>query len=189
MDGSRSAKEWTFRWEVCGYVIFLPCLIWTLIKYLYNHKCGLICRCDVYSYGVILWELSTMQQPWGGMNPMQVVGAVGFQHRRLDIPDDMDPTIADIIRKCWLTWVFLGCYLSFIVSYLPKKKILVCIWTCLPKHLFQMSLCICFAVKLSFELLQMRTGTEIEFKLKMSCADDKVCQLYLQMHLYVYLGR
>ncbi|KAF3437192.1 hypothetical protein FNV43_RR19945 [Rhamnella rubrinervis] len=60
-------------------------------------------KCDVYSYGVILWELSTMQQPWGGMNPMQVVGAVGFQHRRLDIPDDMDPTIADIIRKCWLT--------------------------------------------------------------------------------------
>ncbi|XP_065635094.1 probable serine/threonine-protein kinase SIS8 isoform X2 [Quercus suber] len=60
-------------------------------------------KCDVYSFGVILWELSTMQQPWGGMNPMQVVGAVGFQHRRLDIPDDMDPSIADIIRKCWQT--------------------------------------------------------------------------------------
>jgi serine/threonine protein kinase len=60
-------------------------------------------KCDVYSFGVILWELSTMQQPWGGMNPMQVVGAVGFQHRRLDIPDDMDPSISDIILKCWQT--------------------------------------------------------------------------------------
>ncbi|GLU12921.1 hypothetical protein SLE2022_295760 [Rubroshorea leprosula] len=60
-------------------------------------------KCDVYSFGVILWELCTLQQPWGGMNPMQVVGAVGFQHRRLDIPDDMDPAIADIIRKCWQT--------------------------------------------------------------------------------------
>ncbi|XP_008240167.1 PREDICTED: serine/threonine-protein kinase EDR1 isoform X2 [Prunus mume] len=60
-------------------------------------------KCDVYSYGVILWELSTLQQPWGGMNPMQVVGAVGFQHRRLDIPDDIDPAIADLIRKCWQT--------------------------------------------------------------------------------------
>ncbi|KAL0429538.1 UNVERIFIED_CONTAM: putative serine/threonine-protein kinase SIS8 [Sesamum radiatum] len=39
----------------------------------------------------------------GGMNPMQVVGAVGFQHRRLDIPEDMDPVVADIIRKCWQT--------------------------------------------------------------------------------------
>ncbi|KAF9594911.1 hypothetical protein IFM89_035475 [Coptis chinensis] len=60
-------------------------------------------RCDVFSFGVILWELSTLQQPWGGMNPMQVVGAVGFQHRRLDIPDGMDPVIADIIIKCWQT--------------------------------------------------------------------------------------
>ncbi|XP_020114576.1 serine/threonine-protein kinase EDR1-like isoform X1 [Ananas comosus] len=60
-------------------------------------------KCDVFSFGVILWELCTLQQPWEGMNPMQVVGAVGFQHRRLDIPDDMDPVIADIIKKCWQT--------------------------------------------------------------------------------------
>ncbi|KAL1216851.1 putative serine/threonine-protein kinase SIS8 [Cardamine amara subsp. amara] len=60
-------------------------------------------KCDVYSYGVILWELFTLQQPWGKMNPMQVVGAVGFQHRRLDIPDFVDPAIADIISQCWQT--------------------------------------------------------------------------------------
>ncbi|CAN4088802.1 unnamed protein product [Withania somnifera] len=60
-------------------------------------------KCDVYSFGVVLWELCTLQQPWGGMNPMQVVGAVGFQHRRLDIPADMDLAIADIIRRCWQT--------------------------------------------------------------------------------------
>uniref|UniRef100_A0A7N1A6Q1 non-specific serine/threonine protein kinase n=2 Tax=Kalanchoe fedtschenkoi TaxID=63787 RepID=A0A7N1A6Q1_KALFE len=60
-------------------------------------------KCDVYSFGVILWELATMRQPWGGMNPMQVVGAVGFQHRRLEIPDDIDPAVADIIRQCWQT--------------------------------------------------------------------------------------
>uniref|UniRef100_A0A1D1Z8I9 non-specific serine/threonine protein kinase n=1 Tax=Anthurium amnicola TaxID=1678845 RepID=A0A1D1Z8I9_9ARAE len=60
-------------------------------------------KCDVYSFGVILWELCTLQQPWEGMNPMQVVGAVGFQQRRLDIPDDMDPVIANIIVKCWQT--------------------------------------------------------------------------------------
>ncbi|XP_074354927.1 uncharacterized protein LOC141693676 isoform X2 [Apium graveolens] len=47
-------------------------------------------KCDVYSYGVILWELCTLQQPWGGMNPMQVVGAVGFRHRCLEILDDIE---------------------------------------------------------------------------------------------------
>ncbi|MCO5550891.1 hypothetical protein L7F22_004385 [Adiantum nelumboides] len=58
-------------------------------------------KCDVYSFGVILWELATLQQPWAGMNPMQVVGAVGFQQRTLDIPDNMDPVIVRIIRQCW----------------------------------------------------------------------------------------
>ena len=39
-------------------------------------------KCDVFC--VILWELATLRMPWSGMNPMQVVGAVGFQNRRLD---------------------------------------------------------------------------------------------------------
>jgi serine/threonine protein kinase len=29
-------------------------------------------KSDVYSFGVILWELATLQQPWAGMNPIQV---------------------------------------------------------------------------------------------------------------------
>ncbi|XP_041019778.1 serine/threonine-protein kinase EDR1-like isoform X2 [Juglans microcarpa x Juglans regia] len=60
-------------------------------------------KCDVYSFGVILWELATLRLPWSGMNPMQVVGAVGFQKRRLDIPKEMDPVVAKIIWECWQT--------------------------------------------------------------------------------------
>ncbi|KAJ9183568.1 hypothetical protein P3X46_007407 [Hevea brasiliensis] len=58
-------------------------------------------KCDVYSFGVILWELATCQIPWKGLNPMQVVGAVGFQNKRLEIPEDVDPAIAQIIHDCW----------------------------------------------------------------------------------------
>ncbi|TKY52160.1 Serine/threonine-protein kinase EDR1 [Spatholobus suberectus] len=58
-------------------------------------------KCDVYSFGVILWELATLRLPWSGMNPMQVVGAVGFQNRRLDIPKEVDPIVARIIWECW----------------------------------------------------------------------------------------
>ncbi|XVF06254.1 hypothetical protein REPUB_Repub06bG0032000 [Reevesia pubescens] len=60
-------------------------------------------KCDVYSFGVILWELATLRLPWSGMNPMQVVGAVGFQNRRLDIPKELDPLVARIIWECWQT--------------------------------------------------------------------------------------
>ncbi|KAH9297612.1 hypothetical protein KI387_029294 [Taxus chinensis] len=58
-------------------------------------------KSDVYSFGVILWELITMQQPWSGLSPAQVVGAVGFQNRRLAIPQDMHPEISSLIEACW----------------------------------------------------------------------------------------
>ncbi|KMS95140.1 hypothetical protein BVRB_011980 [Beta vulgaris subsp. vulgaris] len=58
-------------------------------------------KCDVYSFGVILWELVTLCVPWTGLNPMQVVGAVGFQNRRLVIPEEVDVKVAQIIQDCW----------------------------------------------------------------------------------------
>ncbi|XP_020584669.1 serine/threonine-protein kinase CTR1-like [Phalaenopsis equestris] len=58
-------------------------------------------KSDVYSFGVILWELMTLQQPWSNLNPAQVVAAVGFKSRRLDVPTDMNPVVASIIESCW----------------------------------------------------------------------------------------
>ncbi|XP_074276817.1 serine/threonine-protein kinase CTR1-like [Silene latifolia] len=58
-------------------------------------------KADVYSFGVILWELATLQQPWSNLNPPQVVAAVGFKFMRLEIPRDVNPQIAALIEACW----------------------------------------------------------------------------------------
>jgi len=58
-------------------------------------------KSDVYSFGVILWEIMTLQQPWSNLNPAQVVAAVGFKGRRLDIPSSVDPKVAAVIESCW----------------------------------------------------------------------------------------
>lgn len=58
-------------------------------------------KSDVYSFGVVLWELATEKIPWENLNPMQVVGAVGFMNQRLEIPQGLDPRWAAIIESCW----------------------------------------------------------------------------------------
>ncbi|PSR97894.1 Serine/threonine-protein kinase [Actinidia chinensis var. chinensis] len=57
-------------------------------------------KSDIYSFGVILWELATEKIPWDNLNTMQVIGAVGFMNQQLEIPNDVDPQWASIIESC-----------------------------------------------------------------------------------------
>ncbi|XP_057499743.1 serine/threonine-protein kinase CTR1-like isoform X1 [Actinidia eriantha] len=58
-------------------------------------------KSDIYSFGVILWELATLQPPWSNLNSAQVVAAVGFKSMRLVMPQDINPRVASIIEACW----------------------------------------------------------------------------------------
>ncbi|VYS56539.1 unnamed protein product [Arabidopsis thaliana] len=58
-------------------------------------------KSDIYSFGVVLWELATEKIPWENLNSMQVIGAVGFMNQRLEIPKDIDPDWISLIESCW----------------------------------------------------------------------------------------
>ncbi|KAK9143500.1 hypothetical protein Syun_012900 [Stephania yunnanensis] len=58
-------------------------------------------KSDVFSFGVILWELMTESIPWNDLNSLRVVGIVGFMDSRLDLPESLDPQLSSIINDCW----------------------------------------------------------------------------------------
>ena len=62
-------------------------------------------KCDVYSFGVLLWECITGRVPWGWMtNHMQVIFAVAVEGRRPPMPTAAECTVQelrDLVSDCW----------------------------------------------------------------------------------------
>lgn len=62
---------------------------------LYTHKV------DVYSFGIVLWELITGSLPFQNMTAVQAAFAVVNKGVRPIIPQDCPPALAEIISRCW----------------------------------------------------------------------------------------
>lgn len=58
-------------------------------------------KIDVYSYGILLWELLAKQSPFEGLIPPQIVCTVSMFNRRPDIPSDAPPILKHLIENCW----------------------------------------------------------------------------------------
>ncbi|XVF14576.1 hypothetical protein REPUB_Repub09cG0073000 [Reevesia pubescens] len=55
-------------------------------------------KCDIFSLGVIMWELCTLNRPWEGVPPERVVYAVANEGSRLEIPEG---PLGRLISDCW----------------------------------------------------------------------------------------
>ncbi|GJQ08227.1 hypothetical protein GpartN1_g18.t1 [Galdieria partita] len=61
-------------------------------------------KVDVFSFGVILWELVTGEKPWGNDHPTHIIRKVSLEGQRLIVPLDIQQRIPkevnDLIDQC-----------------------------------------------------------------------------------------
>ncbi len=55
---------------------------------------------DIYSFGVVLWELITRKLPWNEMAYMEVIQNVS-KGEKLDIPSHCTEGVRELLNDCW----------------------------------------------------------------------------------------
>lgn len=58
-------------------------------------------KADMYSFGIVLWELLTGHVPFEDLSPVQVAFAVVHKHARLPIPLNCPSPLGHLLHQCW----------------------------------------------------------------------------------------
>ncbi|KAG2646826.1 hypothetical protein PVAP13_2KG552900 [Panicum virgatum] len=60
-----------------------------------------ICKVDVYSFGIIMWEILTGKEPYAGMHHGGVIGGILSNTLRPTVPASCDPQWRELMELCW----------------------------------------------------------------------------------------
>ncbi|KAJ6800890.1 serine/threonine-protein kinase HT1-like [Iris pallida] len=58
-------------------------------------------KCDVYSYGICLWEIYCCDMPYADLSFSEVTSAVVRQNLRPEIPRCCPNSLANVMKRCW----------------------------------------------------------------------------------------
>ncbi|XP_020112393.1 serine/threonine-protein kinase STY46-like isoform X2 [Ananas comosus] len=83
--GVMTAETGTYRWMAPEVIEHKP----------YDHKA------DVFSFGIVMWELLTGKIPYEYLTPLQAAVGVVQKGLRPLIPKDIHPKLAHLLEECW----------------------------------------------------------------------------------------
>lgn len=81
------------------FFFFFGGLIW-LCSEMIQHR-PYTQKVDVYSFGIVLWELITGMLPFQNMTAVQAAFAVVNKGVRPIVPNDCLPVLGEIMTRCW----------------------------------------------------------------------------------------
>ncbi|GLT35014.1 hypothetical protein SLA2020_094990 [Shorea laevis] len=84
-QGVMTAETGTYRWMAPEVIEHRP----------YDHKA------DVFSFGILLWELLTGKLPYENLTPLQAAIGVVQKELRPVIPSDTHPKLVELLERCW----------------------------------------------------------------------------------------
>eukprot|EP00252_Welwitschia_mirabilis_P002961 TRINITY_DN12978_c0_g2_i2.p1 TRINITY_DN12978_c0_g2~~TRINITY_DN12978_c0_g2_i2.p1 ORF type:complete len:587 (-),score=154.81 TRINITY_DN12978_c0_g2_i2:76-1836(-) len=84
-SGVMTAETGTYRWMAPEVIEHKP----------YDQKA------DVFSFGIVLWELLTGKLPYDNLTPLQAAVGVVQKGLRPTIPKQTHPRVAELLGRCW----------------------------------------------------------------------------------------
>ncbi|ELR11090.1 serine/threonine protein kinase [Acanthamoeba castellanii str. Neff] len=110
--GFARIKEENATMTRCG----TPC--WTAPEVLRGEKYDE--RADVFSFGIIMWQVATRKEPYAGRNFMGVSLDV-LEGKRPQIPNDCPPEFKKVMKKCWHASADKRPTLEDVVTFLDQQ--------------------------------------------------------------------
>mmetsp|Transcript_5674 Transcript_5674/g.12459 ORF Transcript_5674/g.12459 Transcript_5674/m.12459 type:complete len:139 (-) Transcript_5674:119-535(-) len=56
---------------------------------------------DVFSFGLLMWEIITREKPFEPKSQIEAAGAVAIEGKRPPFPDDIPFSVKTLIENCW----------------------------------------------------------------------------------------